>query len=814
MKPKAPYALCDKCPFKDRPVAHSTGPADAKVMVVSRSPGHYEALNGKCFSGPSGKVLDHLLELQGLSRNEVRATNVVLCQSDGDEPGFGLAVGCCAPRLAAETAEADTVIACGSEANKAFVGIGNIHQNRGYVHEISNTDKTQRIVVTNNPAVVLRDDATYPELVRDFRLAINPLPAPKLPSVKFTDDIDQAREWIKTILENYKPGTLVASDIETYAPTYDHLACAGFAISPERAVVFGHKVCADERFVKDELMVLWEEPGVNYLWHNGKYDVKVLRNTYGIEARMDEDSMLLSWCLDERPGDPESGAGGHSLEWLLKDTLGWPRYEPSSVRQFKKDGKLEHKRDLYEYNGMDTAGTIALFDVLKREAINDGVFDAPYKSLLIDLSETLTRMESEGVLFDSAKAMDILESDVWPKLYDLRTAARRVANVPTLNLNSPPQLRALLYDEWDLHHQLRRPKIERKGKQSTDKWVREEILEDRFTVNPVAVHPKTVKQFTRLLHDFKELDTQRGTFFEGMVLKVRNGRLHTDFKIHGTESGRLSSAKPNLQNVTRPKEGMPSVRSCFLPDPGCVLISADLSQAELRTIAVLSGDEHLQSIYLDTTRSLHKEVATEFYGENYTYEQYVRAKNINFGVAYWQSAFSFAQLYNMPQAEAQKFIDLWWERFPDVWEWTKKTEKEVIEVGELQSPFGHKRRFYVIPSDESGRLHVVKEGINFRPQNIAANITLAGLVDFSKRVDWRVAQPRLTVHDSILVNTLESEKDEIAHLLKECLENAPKRAIKWDFPYLADISIGYSNWGALEEFTPAGNNGSRVTALT
>jgi uracil-DNA glycosylase family 4 len=807
MASKVPHAICDKCPFQARALARSTGPSDASIAVVSRSPGHNEALQGRSFSGPSGRVLNHLLELQGTSRNEVLATNVVLCQSDGSEAGFGLAVACCAPRLENEIKNCETIIACGREAAQAFTGSPNIYQNRGYVHEIQN----RRIIVTNNPAVVLRDDSSFLELVRDFRLAINPMPAPSLPQVNWTEDVAEAKEWIEQIIgELIERGTdtLIASDIETEAPDYERLAACGFSIRPERAVVFGQVPCRDKEFVNGYLRRLYELPNLRWLWHNGKYDVKTLRRN-GIQARIDEDTMLLSWCLDERPGDPESGAGGHSLEWLLKDHLGWPKYEPASVKDFKKTGELIDNAGLYEYNGMDTAGTFALFEVFKREAISDGVWDRPYKSLLLRLSETLTKMEGIGIAFDTDKAMDILEAEVWPKLAELKQEARKIAKLERLNLNSPKQISELLYDTWGIGHTLSRPRIERLGKNSTDKAVREEIINGHFSCTN-GINPTTIMKFTKLLHDYKELDTQRGTFFEGMVLKQRGGRLYTDFSIHGTESGRLSSKRPNLQNVTRPKEGMPSVRSCFLPDPGYVLISADLSQAELRTIAVLSGDEHLQSIYLDTDRSLHKEVATEFYGADYSYEQYVRAKNINFGVAYWQSAYSFHQMYKMPMEEADRFIKLWWDRFPKVWEWTKATEREVIEKGELQSPFGHKRRFYVIPSDESGRLHIVKEGINFRPQNIAANITLWALCDFAEQVDWRIAQPCLTVHDSIVVNCREDCVDEVAFLLKESMENAPKRAIGWEFPYTAEISIGRRSWDSLEDWVRPSTRGIRA----
>lgn len=830
MERKHPLAECETCPLADRPCGKSTGPENAKIAVVSRSPGYYEALNGKVFSGPSGKVLDHLLHAQGVSRDDVFATNVVLCEvpeelQSGEVTIPEKAVRACSKRLEADIAKAETVIAAGAEAVRSLLGATtSVSRDRGYVHERMTTHvPQQRVIVTNNPAMVIRNDATFPELMRDFRLAINPLPKPKLPEVVMIDDIEDAKKAINRMCDHLgnldNPSNMLLScDIEARGIDGDsglsknaEIVCAGFSSRTERAVVFGERPCYDREFRDEFLSHLFTLPNISYLWHNGKYDIKILR-TQGINARVDEDSMLLSWCLDERPGNPESGAGGHSLEWLLKDELGWPKYEPESVRHFKKTGQFDYygttesqmdrsRRDLYRYNGLDTAGAHGLFNSFAERARLDNVWHRPYKSLLIRLSETLARVELEGNLFDSDKACDILEEEVWPKLRDWRNDLRAICEDPKLNPNSSQQLATLLYDGWGIQHTLQRPKIERKGKRSTDHAVREEIIRGDFKLNGEKCHPDRAVRFVSVLDDWKSLEKQRGTYFEGLVLRRdKDGRIYTDFKIHGTESGRLSSANPNMQNVTRPKAGLPSIRAAFIPDPGCVFVSGDLSQAELRTIAVLSGDTNLSSIYLDSNRSLHKETAAEFYGDNYTYEQYVRSKNINFGVAYWQSAFTFAQMYHMPQEEAQKYIDWWYGRFPDVWKWTKSIEKQVLEVGEIQSPFGHKRRFYVIPSDKSGRLHVVKQGINFLPQNIAGNVTLWALCDFAQKVDWEIAQPRITVHDNIVANCRREYKYEVAVLLKDCMERAVKESIGWSFPFKADISIGEHNWAELEDY--------------
>ena len=194
---------------------------------------------------------------------------------------------------------------------------------------------------------------------------------------------------------------------------------------------------------------------------------------------------------------------------LLKDELGWPKYEPPSVRAFKKgswgdkekypDGPTKRERiDLYEYNGMDTAGTLALYAVLKERAINDGVYDKPYKSQLLPLNEALTQVELCGNLWDADAACDILEEVVWPKLDEWKGVLREISQKPELNPNSPKQLKELMYDEWGIEHDLDRPKVERRGKQSTDQMVRQEIILGDYRIANGANQVLVLRRSSRL----------------------------------------------------------------------------------------------------------------------------------------------------------------------------------------------------------------------------------------------------------------------------------------------------------------------------
>jgi DNA polymerase-1 len=585
------------------------------------------------------------------------------------------------------------------------------------------------------------------------------------------------------------------------------IVAVGFSADGNKAISIGEKPLRDEDFCRNYLAPVING-GSRYLGHNFKFDVRNLR-FHGYDTRVDEDTMLLSWALDERSDEEQV----HRLEYLLMSEFGWPNYEPQAVVQFKSTVKrlekelrfkelaaLEVPEELYPYNALDAAGTAQLFLLLKKRAIDDNVWGA-YQRYLIPAANALIKVELNGIAYNAEAALDILEESVWPALDQLKAELQLIVGKGDYNPNSSLQNAALVYDEWQIIHNLR---VYEGKERSVDKAVYTEIKGGRFVIGGSEVDTKQDRKHTAIrwaerFEDFKKLDKQRSTYIEGMIpIAIHNGdRLYTNFKLHNTVSGRLSSSGPNLQNITRVKPDLPNIRELFVASDGRVLLNADYSQAELRTIGKLSGDPEFRRVYREGI-DFHALVAERFYGPGFTKENRQTAKNINFGVAYLQTPETFQEKHDIPVEEARPFVKWWWEQFPAVREWTNNVGRQVVSVGEVVSPFGNKRRFPIITKENKNAC--IREGINFLPQNIAAWLCLFSLVELVSECDFSIAAVLLNVHDSLLFDVRTEHLCDVAHRVKTVMEAAPKRALGWDdFPFTVDLQIG-PNWGNLEEY--------------
>jgi uracil-DNA glycosylase family 4 len=759
---KVPGANCEICPLREERIAKSQYPSGkVEVAIVSRSPGKYDARAGRPFAGESGKVLDFLLRQNGYKRSQAYISNVVLCETAAPPKQ---AIECCAPRLRQELAEvnAPRTLLCGSEAVAAIVGKGTVNGLRG--KRLPNG-----VVVTNNPAAALRNDVVFPNIVRDFRRAFNPPDPFTPPEVGWTENFQSAVQWLEFLFDQ----DVLAVDVE--ATGLEHTAelrSLAFSWRDECVIVFGTNLVTSPEFLA--MLGMWF---ANYsgttVWHNGKYDVQVL-NDKGIPATVDADTLLLSYALDER-------SGVHELEYLLQDQLDWPDYEPKHVKEGKRIGfsnlTPEQYPDLYKYNGYDTNGTFRLYGLFRNRASVDNTLDV-YQHILIPVANALAEIETYGVIYDAVKAREVCANSIQPKIDEANAAVESLLS-RSINLNSPLQLRKLFYTEWGFKD----PQVNKQRKLlSTDVESRAAIREQPIT--------ELQHRVLENIDVFKKQVKLRGTYIDGCIKLIRpDGRIHASFNLHTTETGRLSGTKPNLQNQPRG----PLIRQLYIAPDGRRIVQADYSQAELRVAAQISGDASLRRIYTDGL-DLHTEVATEFYGRGFNKEQRVRAKAVNFGILYGQTEFSFAKDHKIPLKEARHNVQTWWARFPDVAKWVKSVQKQVLEEGELVTPFGRKRRFALITDQNVD--HVLKEAVNFIIQSVASDLTLLSLVRLHDklRVSGR-ANIIITVHDSIVFECDDDYVDDLSDLVTDVMIDTPRRELGWtETPFDADVTYG-SNWG-------------------
>jgi uracil-DNA glycosylase family 4 len=768
---KHPLAKCEECPLQNERMAASCGPKDAKVAVVSRSPGAYDVRTGTPFSNPNGskKILDFLFESNGVKREDVFLTNLVLCYSDDPTKE---AIKACSLRLQNELESIQTIIAAGSEAVREFIGPIAIQKARGLEH----TKNNKRTIATNNPAAVLYDSDSFPNLVEDFKLALNPPPEVVYPKVEILNDPSKAKKFLSDIRGLDQ---IISTDLEGRTP---HIECAGFSIDPNSAVVIPRRILVK---VWDEFKLTYES-NEKWLWHNGVYDCKLLRRN-DISSRITHDTYPLSYVLDERT------LGVHKLEYLARTQLGWGNYEPESVDHYKETGILPDDIDeLHTYNGYDCAGTYQLFNLLSGRALEDETWGL-YESHMIPLMNALVDVELRGFPYDKNAAADLNEEVVLPEMRRLIHEMKELTGLGLFNPASHQQVNAFAYETCGLVHNLKDTR-KKKYSHSFADAIRVEILADRYKAKPRYM--TKIKEFAKLHDEWSEIDTQRGRYIEGLIKLVGDdGKLYCEFNPCGTVTGRTSARRPNFQNITRTERNVvPAIRNLFKPSPGNVIVQADYSQAELRCIARFSQDSELLSIYRDTNRSLHKETASAFYGVSYTKEQYTKSKNINFGVCYGQSAFAFAQMYHMDQNEAQAYIDKWFIKFPKVKEWIVETHKVIRTENYLVNPFGRKRRFYLITEENLG--DTLREGVNFLPQSTASEFTVAALCDLNSQGVPIIS----TVHDSIIADVPQKEAKEVAILMKEVMEAQPSEKLGWDdIPFVVDISMSESSWGECAE---------------
>ena len=588
-------------------------------------------------------------------------------------------------------------------------------------------------------------------------------------------------QTLLTWIENLKKAPLSAFDTET--DSLDNVSAnmvgLSFAIEPGVAayVPVAHDYLdAPDQIPRDRVLELLkpllEDGKVLKVGQNLKYDRGILAN-YGIELRgIAFDTMLESYILD-------SVAGRHDMD-SLSDR--WLKHKTITFEEIAGKGKNQLTfnqialEEAGRYAAEDADVTLQLHLKMWPELQqNEGPLNV-FKNIEMPLVPVLSRVERNGVKIDPA-VLHAHSQEIAKRLIELEKKAYDIAG-EEFNLSSPKQLQTILFEKQGIKPLKKTPG----GAPSTS----EEVLEELALDYPL---PKVILEY-------RGLAKLKSTYTDKLPLMIspKTGRVHTSYHQAVTATGRLSSTDPNLQNIPVRNEEGRRIRQAFIAPEDYLIVSADYSQIELRIMAHLSRDKGLLTAFAEG-KDIHRATAAEVFGlplESVSSEQRRSAKAINFGLIYGMSAFGLARQLNIPRKEAQKYMDLYFERYPGVLEYMERTRTQAKEQGYVETLDG--RRLYlpdIKSSNGARRAGAERAAINAPMQGTAADIIKRAMI----AVDgWLLSEkPRvrmiMQVHDELVFEVHKDDLEAVAKKIHELMESSTTLAV----PLLVEVGSG-ENW--------------------
>lgn len=583
-------------------------------------------------------------------------------------------------------------------------------------------------------------------------------------------------------LEQLKAAPLFAFDTETTSLDYMEARIVGvsFAVEPGKAayIPFGHDylgapVQLSEAVVLGKLKPLLEDPTRLKVGQNLKYDRNVLLN-HDIDLQgIAYDTMLESYVLN-------STASRHDMDSLAKRYLG---VETTSFEDIAGKGVKQLTFNQIEleqaapYAAEDADITLRLHQTLWGQLEAVPGLAKVFSEIELPLLPVLARMELLGTTIDP-KLLHQQSQEIELRLAELEKQAHELAG-QEFNLSSPKQLGEILFTKLGLPIIKKTPK----GAPSTAEEVLAELAE--------------TYELPQLLMEHRGLAKLKSTYTDKLplMIKPRTGRVHTSYHQAVAATGRLSSSDPNLQNIPVRNEQGRRIRQAFIPSTGYKLVAADYSQIELRIMAHLSGDKGLLTAFAEG-KDIHKATAAEVFGvalDAVTTDMRRSAKAINFGLIYGMSAFGLAKQLGIGRAEAQKYMDLYFERYPGVLEYMERTRQQAEAQGYVETLFG--RRLYLpdIKSRNAGlRKAAERAAINAPMQGTAADIIKRAMINVDswiRGIEDESIRMLMQVHDELVFEIREEKLEEYTAIIKEKMS----AAAELDVPLVVEAGTG-DNW--------------------
>ena len=614
-------------------------------------------------------------------------------------------------------------------------------------------------------AEALRFDASKYECVRD--------------AAALQKWIDQAYErgWIAVDTETTGLNEMIADLVGISLCVEAGEACYIPLTHRESATddLFGSDAMADGQMPMDEALNLlkpvFEDPSILKIGQNMKYDAKIFKR-YGVDVAPIDDTMLMSYAM-------HGGEHGHGMDTLSERYLS---HTPIPIKPLLGSGKSAITFDKVPideataYAAEDADITLRLWELFKPQ-LHQVQVTTVYETLERPLVPVLKEMEMHGIKVDR-DVLSRMSNAFAQKMAGLEAEIHELAG-ESFNVGSPAQLGEILFDKMGLEG----GKKGKTGKYSTGA----DILEDLATEH----------ELPRRVLDWRQLSKLKSTYTDALQTHINpdTGRVHTSYSITGANTGRLASTDPNLQNIpVRTEEGR-RIREAFIAEPGNLMVSLDYSQIELRILAHIADISTLKQAFSDGL-DIHAMTASEMFDvplDEMTPDIRRQAKAINFGVIYGISGFGLARNLRIPRAEAQGFIDRYFERFPGIRTYMDETVAFAKEHGYVQTLFGRKIHTPEINAKGPHAGFSRRAAINAPIQGTAADVIRRAMVRMPDAINGLPAKMLLQVHDELLFEVAEDAVDQTISIARDVMEGASDPAVKLDVNLSVDAGQG-ANW--------------------
>ena len=514
-----------------------------------------------------------------------------------------------------------------------------------------------------------------------------------------------------------------------------------------------------------------EDPSVLKIGQNMKYDAKIFAN-YGITIAPIDDTMLMSYAM-------HGGLHGHGMDALSQRYL---NHEPISIKSLLGAGKAAITFDRVpieeatKYAAEDANITLRLWDMFKPQLHQSKVTQV-YEGLERPLIPVLAQMERTGIQVDR-ETLSRMSNAFAQKMACLEAEIHALAG-ETFNVGSPKQLGEIMFDKLGYEG----GKKGKNGAYATGA----DILEDLATVH----------ELPRRVLDWRQLSKLKSTYTDALQdhINPETGRVHTSYSIAGANTGRLASTDPNLQNIPVRSEDGRRIREAFVAPHGKTLVSLDYSQIELRILAHVAGIDALRQAFRDGL-DIHAMTASEMFDvplDQMTSDIRRQAKAINFGVIYGISGFGLARNLRIPRAEAQGFIDRYFERFPGIKEYMDQTVQFARENNCVKTLFGRVIHTPEINAKGPTAGFAKRAAINAPIQGTAADIIRRAMIRMPAAIAHLPAKMLLQVHDELLFEVEDAAVNDLIETARAVMENAAAPVVHLDVPLIVDAGKG-ANW--------------------